>query len=156
MENIAFKLYPFNRMEIGSWQMEKPGMQCSNSVHSTASSQGHCQDLCEQSPTCIGISYGITSGQKYCRRCNNDTLSSDEKYDFYRRPGKSWCWKGIKCHLFGRKWFSLSILNLLSCINRCKNIGFVLRKYRLDTSSKCWWMSCRLGLQDKPGLKWKL
>ena len=90
--DIPNKCELFNHIKIVLWSSVTSDFRCLNSVHSGIYSQLVCQDLCEHSPTCVGISYGWISGRSdegQCRTCRDDTLLYSQTNNFYKRPGKS-------------------------------------------------------------------
>ena len=72
------------------WPLESFNMYCENGIlqkhHWT---QDQCQDLCQQSPGCVGISYSPM--KKSCYVCNDyilfPTAGDLNGYGFYRNPG---------------------------------------------------------------------
>ena len=74
------------------WIEEKSDSWCTSGGDSVGavSTQGGCQGLCEDSETCIGISYSHKPSEvNYCYLCTDDTLINDGNgFGFYRKPGK--------------------------------------------------------------------
>ena len=86
--------------------------------------QDQCQDLCQQSPRCVGISY--SPSKKSCYVCNDDilfpTAGDLNGYGFYRNPGI------MGNHIFGLG----SFLFIIICYGRT---GFSRYKYNDDAKN---------------------
>ena len=72
------------------WPLESFNMYCENGIlQSHHWTQDQCQDLCQQRPGCVGISYSPM--KKSCYVCNDDilfpTAGDLNGYGFYRNPG---------------------------------------------------------------------
>ena len=72
------------------WPLESFNMYCENGIlQKHYWTQDQCQDLCQQSLRCVGISY--SPSKKSCYVCNDDilfpTAGDLEGYGFYRNPG---------------------------------------------------------------------
>ena len=86
--------------------MESSDVYCQNSLyHEDVGAHKECQELCEQLPECIGISFHDSYG--WCRTCYDLGFANSTGWQLYRKPGNIACpkilWKNsqVPIQVFG-------------------------------------------------------
>ena len=75
---------------IPFWEFTSQGVCLDGKEDTSTRSQLDCQNKCEGTIGCVGISYYDDYSASNCIICNNDTLNQSSPYAFYKIPGNWW------------------------------------------------------------------